>query len=114
MSQQVDAEQDDDGETYAVEVLGFTEVTVEAASREAAMNAAIEDTDFGDLDYDTGEFRVYREDEDEETRYNVFKNGELVEENKPMTDTAANKLDGHTQFNEAENDFEEFRVEEDS
>jgi hypothetical protein len=44
--------------------------------------------------------------------YNVYKNGELVEENKPMIDAKANKLDGHTQFNKEEGDFEKFRVEE--
>lgn len=101
-----------EGEKFRVEVVGFTEVTVTADSRREALNLAAEQTDFGDLDTDTDEYHAERPEADGKQLYDVYKNGELIEEGKPMTDGKANRLDGHTQFNKNEQDFERFRVEE--
>lgn len=48
----------------------------------------------------------------ETMKVNVYKNGELVEEGVEKPRAVCEKLDGHTQFNKDEGDFEEFRVEE--
>jgi hypothetical protein len=102
----------EDEEKYEVHVIGFEQVAVRAESRKEAMKKAADQTDFGDLATDTDEYRVERPGKTDKPLYNVYKNGELVEEEKPMSDAKANKLDGHTQFNEEEGDFEKFRVEE--
>lgn len=47
--------------------------------------------------------------------YNVYKNGELSEAEKEMSEAKAEKLDGFTQYNpdalNGDGDFEQFRVE---
>lgn len=98
-------------ERYEVQVVGFQGVDVEADSREEAMKKAAAKVDFGDLATDSDEYCVERPDAEEDARYNVYKNGDLVEEDKPMSDHKANKLDGHTQFDKDAGDFERFRVE---
>lgn len=100
------------GEKFRVQVLGFAERTVTADTRREAMEKAAEETDFGDLATDTDEYEVERPDADGKKLYDVYKNGDLVESGKPMADGKANRLDGHTQYNDEENDFEKFRVEE--
>lgn len=102
----------DGEEEYEVHVIGFEQVAVRASSRKEAMEKAKDSLDFGDLATDFDEYRVERPGKTNKPLYNVYKNGELVEENKPMSDAKANKLDGHTQFNKEEGDFEKFRVEE--
>ena len=102
----------DGDEVYEVQVVGFEQVTVCASSRKEAMEKARDSVDFGDLVTDFDEYRVERPGKTDEKRYDVYKNGVLVEENKQMNDQEANKLDGHTQFNEEKKDFEKFRVEE--
>ena len=55
-------------------------------------------------------------DSDGGLRVNVYKNGELVEENVEKSPELVEKLDGFTQYNPDANggdgDFEKFRVEE--
>lgn len=104
--------ENDSEEQYEVTVTGFRHVNVSAKSRDEAMEIATERTDFGDLSINNDDFRVDQTGGSSETLYNVYKNGELVEEEKPMSDAKANRLDGHTQFNDEEKDFEKFRVEE--
>lgn len=106
------ADRDAEEEQYEVHVIGFEQVGVQAESRQEAMKKAAEQTDFGDLATDTDEYRVERPGKTDKPLYNVYKNGELVEEEKPMSDAKANKLDGHTQVNEDEQGFDTFRVEE--
>lgn len=99
-------------ETWEVSVVGFEERSVSASTWREAMRKAKADVDFGDLATDMDEYRAVRVGSDDERRYDVYKNGELVEMDKHLTDAEANRLDGHTQFDEEGRDFERFRVEE--
>lgn len=103
---------DSEEEQYHVRVPAVTEVTVTAETRSDAIEKAVDQTDTGDLHVDGDECSAERPLADDEKRFDVYKNGEKVEENKPMTDAKANRLDGHTQYNKDEGDFERFTVEE--